>query len=279
MKLSVVMPVFNEAPLIDHQLGALARQQYAGAWELVVADNGSTDSTRARAEAWADRLPVRVVDASARRGCGPARNIGVEDATGDALLFCDADDVVDAGWLAAHATVLADVGLSGGAIVFFDDEPDPRAAIPARPPTLLGWLPYAQGANCGVRREAYDAVGGFNEANPYAEDVEFSWLVQLAGFAFRYTPEAVVFKRNRGTARDRFAQSYRYGKCDVDMYRRYRDRGASKADASSVARTYLGLVARLPGLGSPEVKDRWLRQAGRRAGRLVGSLQERVLLL
>jgi GT2 family glycosyltransferase len=152
------------------------------------------------------------------------------------------------------------------------------AAIPAQPPTLLGWLPYAQGANCGVRREAYEAVGGFNEANRYAEDVEFSWLVQLAGFPFGFTRAAVVYKRTRGGARDLFVQSYRYGTCDVDLYRRYRHRGASRASGRDVARTYLGLLGRLPRLGSAEVRERWLRQAGRRSGRLAASIRERTLL-
>ncbi len=278
MKLSVVMPAFNEAAFIRGQLGALAGQAYTGEWELVVADNGSTDGTRDIVEEWSGRLPVRLVDAAARRGCGPARNLGIAAADGDAFLFCDADDLVAPGWLAAHAAALEHDALSAGAIVFFAGEPDPGAVVPPRAPTLLGWLPYAQGANCGVRREAYAAVGGFNEANRYAEDVEFSWAVQLAGFSFAYTPAAIVHKRTRGTARDLFVQSYRYGTCDVDLYRRFRDRGASRASARDVTRTYLGLAGRLFRLGSPETRERWLRQLGRRSGRLVGSVRQRTFL-
>jgi hypothetical protein len=129
-----------------------------------------------------------------------------------------------------------------------------------------------------VRRTAYEAVGGFNESNRYAEDVEFSWLVQLAGFPFGYTPAAVVHKRTRGNMRDLFVQGYRYGTCDVDLYRRYRDRGASRAPAREVSRTYLGLVGRLPRLGSPDVRERWVRQAGRRSGRIVASIREQTFL-
>jgi glycosyltransferase involved in cell wall biosynthesis len=272
------MPAFNEALHIEEQLAALAAQKYAGSWELLVADNGSTDGTLAVVDRWASRLPVRVVDSSARRGCGPARNIGVESAQGDALVFCDADDVVAPGWLAAHAAALGTAALSAGAIVFFDGVPKREAPVPPRPPTLLGWLPYAQGANCAVRRDAYDAVGGFNEQNRYAEDVEFSWRVQLDGRPFAYTPSAIVYKRVRGSARDVFVQSYRYGKCDVDMYRRFRDRGASKPPLRDVARTYGGLIGRLPVIGDDAVRSRWLRQAGRRAGRLVASIESRTLL-
>ena len=48
MKLSVVMPAFNEAAHIADQLAALAAQEYLGDWEVLVADNGSTDDTPPR---------------------------------------------------------------------------------------------------------------------------------------------------------------------------------------------------------------------------------------
>src|SRR5690606_10578144 len=93
-QISVVIPARDAARWIDAQLGALACQEVPVPWEVVVADNGSTDDTVARAEAWADRLPVRVVDASGRPGPNHARNQGTAAARGDLLLYCDADDVV-----------------------------------------------------------------------------------------------------------------------------------------------------------------------------------------
>jgi glycosyltransferase involved in cell wall biosynthesis len=278
VKLSVVIPAFNEAAHIADQLAALAAQEYPGEWEVLVGDNGSTDDTARIVQAWFDRLPLKLVDASARRGGAPARNIAIEASDGDALLFCDADDVVGRGWLRAHAAALERVALSGGAVVHFKDKPADGAPVATAPETLLGWLPYAQTANCAVRREACDAVCGFNEENAVAEDVEFSWLVQLHGYSFGYTPAAVVHKRARGTARDLFVQNYRYGKCDVYLFRRYRDHGATRPPARSLTRTYVGLIARLPGLGSSEIRERWIHQAGRRTGRLVGSFKERTFL-
>jgi len=92
---SVVIPALNVADTIGDQLDALAHQTYAGAWEVVVSDNGSTDATRERVEVWRDRLPhLRIVDSSRRRGVSPARNVGVEAARGDLVLICDGDDVV-----------------------------------------------------------------------------------------------------------------------------------------------------------------------------------------
>src|SRR3954451_8983051 len=179
MKVSVVMPVFNEAAHVAGQLAAVAMQEFPGDWEVLVADNGSTDGTPRVVEAWSARLPLQLVDASARRGVAAARNIAIEASRGDVILFCDGDDIVGPGWLTAHATALERVDLSAGANRRFKHTPntlpfDQGADIllGQGTDTLLAWLPFALGGNFGVRREAYDAVGGFNEENAAAEDVE-----------------------------------------------------------------------------------------------------------
>ena len=102
--ISIVIPAFNAEKTIDAQLEALSRQSWSGGWEVIVADNGSTDDTAEHVAHWEARLPgFRVVDASARRGAGHARNVGARAARGDYLLFVDADDVVQPGWLASMA--------------------------------------------------------------------------------------------------------------------------------------------------------------------------------
>jgi glycosyltransferase involved in cell wall biosynthesis len=108
MKLSVVIPCFNAASTLGTQLEALARQRYNQDWEVIIADNGSTDGSLAVAESYKSRLPgLRVVDSSDRRGAAHARNIGALNSTGDHLLYCDADDEVAPGWMAAMAEALS----------------------------------------------------------------------------------------------------------------------------------------------------------------------------
>ena len=84
--ISVIVAVRNGMPWLEEQLRALAEQQCNEPWEVVVADNGSTDESRLVVEEWANRAPmIRLIDASKVRGPGAARNAGVRTARGRAI--------------------------------------------------------------------------------------------------------------------------------------------------------------------------------------------------
>ena len=126
--ISVVVPVRNGMPWLEHQLRALSAQEVPVGWEVMVADNGSEDGTRACVERWSERDPrIHLVDASSRRGAAAARNIGVQSARGSLLAFCDADDVVRPGWIASMWAALADADLVAGVFDFgaLDGSPSP----------------------------------------------------------------------------------------------------------------------------------------------------------
>src|SRR5687767_27975 len=89
---SVIIACLNAAETISGQLEALAAQTWSRPWEVIVADNGSSDDSRSVVERFRDRLPaLRIVDASAKRGQPYALNVAAREARGTALAFCDAD--------------------------------------------------------------------------------------------------------------------------------------------------------------------------------------------
>src|SRR5690606_12378908 len=97
----------NGMSVIGEQLEALTRQAWDHPWEVVVSDNGSTDESRAVAEGFQGRIPsLRVVDSSDFKGEAHARNVGIQQARGDLILNCDADDVVADNFVAAMAKSL-----------------------------------------------------------------------------------------------------------------------------------------------------------------------------
>ena len=135
---SVVMPARNARPTLEAQLEALRAQDYAGPWELVVADNGSTDGTAGLTRRWAGTLPVRVVDAASSRGASFARNRGWRSARGDLIAFCDADDVVDSRWLSRLAKAAEEADLVGGPYEF--------GRLNDNRSHLVGWRKPSRGA-------------------------------------------------------------------------------------------------------------------------------------
>jgi GT2 family glycosyltransferase len=283
--ISVVMPVLNGADTIESQLSALAAQTFGGRWEMIVADNGSTDQTRRVANAWADRLPgFRLVDASAVPGAGGARNIGVAASHGDLLVFCDADDIVSPRWLEAFAESREHWDIAAGVFDYVSlNVPGaaPGVPLPGPPPASLagGWLPFAGGASLAVRRAAFDAVGGFAPEFLRCQDVELSWRLQLAGFRFAVVAEAVVARRARATLRGLWSQHNQWGRTNVSLWVRYREQGMPRSSVLEALRTYAWLLSRLPACRDDAARREWARLAGVRWGRLSGSLRERTLCI
>jgi glycosyltransferase involved in cell wall biosynthesis len=282
-RISVIIPVRNGSDTIAEQLEALAGQTYDGAWEVVIADNGSTDETRAIAERWAHRLPkLSIVDASERSGSSFARNLGTVNATGDFLAFCDADDVVVPDWLASLAAAARDfdavTGRQDGS------EINPEVVQSWRPPRVeglprSGFLPYAPSCNLGVWATVFAATGGFDEEYPQSHDVEWSWRAQLASFTLGFAPGAVVHYRYRASPRGVARQAFVSGLDSARLYRDYRARGLKRPRLTRTLRTWAWIVVRVPYLWSPARRGIWIRRAGESAGRLAGSVRFRVLFL
>lgn len=284
LSLSVVIPCRDAAGTLGEQLEALTRQRWDGPWEVLVADNGSTDASVAVAHSFRDRLPgLRVVDASGRRGPGHARNRGAAEATGDALLFTDADDRVGGGWLAAMGRALGEHDLVAARYDATLLNPEPVARSRANPQErgLIPYdyppfLPHAGGSSLGVTRRLHEAVGGFDEELPALEDTDYCWRIQLRGTPLVPAPGAVVHIRYQAEARGLFRQSYRFGIYNVLLYARYRHRGMPRLPLTAGLARWAKLILTAPRVLVPSARAAWLGQLGWRLGRLRGCLRFRV---
>jgi glycosyltransferase involved in cell wall biosynthesis len=282
---SVVIPVRNGERHIAHQLEALSRQSYARSWELVVVDNGCTDRTLDVVEEWRDRLPaITIVDAAGRRGLNYARNRGAGAAHGELLAFCDADDVVSPGWLEALAAAALNADLVAGPLDVERLNGDlVRAWRPENSMTRLDLkhklLPHAPGGNCAVWRDVALELGWDERFTFGSSDIEFSWRVQRAGYTLAFAENATVHLRFRESMWELARQYFRYGVSDAKLYRRFRREGMRRSSPREAARTWWGLVRTAGDLASTERRGRWLRVAGRSAGRAVGSVRWCVLFL
>lgn len=282
---SVVIPSLNVAGLLPRQLAALSRQTFTGNWEVVVADNGSTDSTQATALEANDRPSnLRIVDASGRRGITHARNAGASRALGDLLLFCDADDVVDPAWVEEMTKALERSDLVGGRLEYNElNSPSVRHWRPAiaerELPLALNFLPFAVGANFGIRRNVWTSVGGCDEQfHTCFDDVDLSWRVQLAGHTLEFAKSAVIHYQLRTRLRDLARQQFMYGATEARAYKKFRGVGVQRPTLWPTLRLWGWLATKWFHLfRSRGLKGNWIREVSYRAGRIVGGLRLRTL--
>ena len=231
-EVSVVIPCRNEARHLGTMLDSLGRQSWGRQWEVIVSDNGSTDASRTVVAEYSERLPLVVIDASARVGAWYARNRGVEESSGAKILFLDADDAVNESYVAAMAAALDDHPLVCAQLELEQLNPTwtqrPRDS-PTRPSGPLdpqfGFLPYTGGGAMGVRRSVFEEVGGFR-LWPTFEEADLCWRIQLAGYpAPVFVADAFVHYRLPADLRSEYRRSRDYVRGQLALYRLYGDRG------------------------------------------------------
>jgi glycosyltransferase involved in cell wall biosynthesis len=282
---SVVIPVLNAERWIADQLRALAAQTYDGPWEVVVVDNGCSDASVPIALSFREALPeLRVARAHGRRSLNHARNAGAAAARGELLAFCDADDVVDPGWLEALVAAARGADIVGGT---FDLEslnpPLQQAWRPDDPLTELpvehGFLPYVAGGNCAIWTDVARELGWDEEFDFGSSETEFCWRAQLASHTMAFAPGAVVQLRYRRSLGELARQYYSYGHSAPRLYRRFAGEGMTR-DNRQALRWWRWLAGHARFLThSPERRGNWIRIAAFRLGRIGGSIRARTLFL
>jgi glycosyltransferase involved in cell wall biosynthesis len=205
---TVVIPARDAAPTLERTLLAIRAQTLESVFEVLVVDDGSHDETADVARRYEPL--VRLIRNGESQGPGAARNRGVREARAPVLAFTDADCFPTPGWLAAGLKVVGQADLVQGRV-----EPDP--AVPRTPFDLSLVVErdggFYQTANLFVRREVYEAVGGFRDwvleersqrrwsadrrrarasRTPIGEDTLFAWTARRLGARSAFAPEALV---------------------------------------------------------------------------------------
>jgi glycosyltransferase involved in cell wall biosynthesis len=291
MKLSVIIPCFNVADTIATQLEALANQRWSESWEVIVSDNGSTDGSMGIVKKYEGRLPhLRIVDASDRRGRGYARNIAAKVARGESLAFCDADDEVAPGWLAAMGEAVTEYDFVACRIDVYKLSPlwiakmrkhSQASGLQTKgaPPSLS----HAGGGTIAVKRRLHDEVGGFDESFLRHQDTDYCWKIQLKGAKLHFVPEAVVHVRLRDTLMENYRQAFGWGEYGVLLYKKYMYLGMPKRtwrdEMYSLMGLVLGFIKGIPKIRSKSDLVRWLWAFGEELGWLKGSIKYNTFMM
>ena len=180
-KISVIIPAFNAADFLEVCIGSaleaikVAESNFGTEGEIIIVDDKSTDDTLERANSIANRVSrCFVLPLKENGGAGRARNYGASQATGDILCFLDHDDRYEPHHLTTCLAMFDAVPQAGFARTgVFVESP----MHPSRYEEMTATIP----TNLAIRREVFDFVGGFGEAEPFRRlhSMEDSWLAFL----------------------------------------------------------------------------------------------------
>jgi len=219
-KISVVVPVYNDSEGLTDTLKSLVKQDYPSEeYEIIVADNGSSDSTSDVTRRYTAQYPnrVRCVVEDTIRSSYAARNKGIEAARGDILAFTDADCVPTPGWLKSGVASLQKEGATcgGGRIEFTFRAGRPNiyeyfdSARKLNQQTYVERSGFAATANFFARRELFDRYGLFRPDLVSGGDYEFGRRVTREGEKLIYIQEATVYHPARYNFRAIYHKSRR----------------------------------------------------------------------
>ena len=177
--ISIVIPAYNEEALLAATLHAVRISADATGvpYEVIVVDDGSTDRTAEVARTGG----ARVVSVSLRQ-IGAARNAGAKVATGELLVFVDADTLITPAVLGG-AVAAVNAGAVGGGSAARVESNEPRWGPPliAFASWLMRTAGWAAGCFIFVRTDVFNRVGGFDERYFASEEIHLSRAVKKHG--------------------------------------------------------------------------------------------------
>lgn len=240
---SVIIPTLNSAPALAIQLDSLLRQDYEGAFEILVIDNGSTDETRELLEDYYPRFAFRQVNlryfiSDRERNVCYARNVGIRYANSEKLLFCDADDMLSNNWVSQGIESLAERQVvSGSGIYFLEDTFKNFWALgkayetihPATetetytPVNADRAIPILMGGSFAARRSALISRG-FDVNAPWgSEDNELALHLREHGIETEnFSGMRIAYRGRNPKAKSRRKAEFKSARAQVWLARKYR---------------------------------------------------------
>jgi O-antigen biosynthesis protein len=223
-KISVIVCTFNGSATLSQCLESLLRLDYAN-YEVIVVNDGSTDTTAKIAQSYGFRLIT-----TANRGLSSARNTGLKAATGEIVAYIDDDAYADPHWLRYLAGTFMNtrhVGVGGPNIAPPGDGTIAEcvAHSPGNPVHILlsdSEAEHIPGCNMAFRKAALEAIGGFDPQFRMAgDDVDVCWRLQQKGWTLGYSPGAMVWHHRRNTIRAYWKQQHNYGKAESFLEKKW----------------------------------------------------------
>jgi len=231
MKYSFIIPVYNRPDEVDELLDSLTRQTLRD-FEVIIVEDGSVIPCKEVVEKYADSLSIHYYNKE-NSGPGQTRNYGVERAHGEYMLILDSDCIIPENYLKEVEAELQrkKADAFGGPDRAHESFSDVQKAINYAMTSFFttGGIRggkkkldkfYPRSFNMGVRKEVYQALGGFSKMR-FGEDIDFSIRIFKGGYVCRLFPEAWVWHKRRTDLKKFFKQVHNSGIARINLYKKY----------------------------------------------------------
>jgi len=227
---SIIIPAYNAVRTLEKCLVSLSNQSISNeAYEVIVVDDGSTDSTPDIIR----RFPVKYFW-QPNQGPAAARNKGAREAQGDIILFTDADCVPEYSWIEEMVKPFnnpAIIAVKGAyktdqksltarfAQIEFEERFDMLKKIES--------IDMVDTYSAGYRKSVFLSFGGFDPSFPVAnnEDTDLSYKMSKAGYRMVFNPHAIVYHLNHPDSIEQYARlKFWRGYWRMVVYKRYPDK-------------------------------------------------------
>lgn len=221
-KISVIIPIYNGEADLPELISCLQAQTYpTERVEYLFVDNGSHDATASLLErAATQNIIFRWLQEDQIQSSYAARNVGIRSATGEIIVFTDADCRPQPDWLSALIQPFTDssIGIVAGEIAALLgktllEKHAARHNVLSQQHTLNhSFCPYGQTANLAIRRQVLQQVGLFRPYLTTGGDADICWRIQQqTDWRLHFAPTAIVQHRHRATLPEYQKQWRRYG--------------------------------------------------------------------
>ena len=229
---SLIIPVYNRPNEIDELLNSLVKQTYPNSFEVIVVEDGSTNSSEEIIKSYSRKLNIKYFFKE-NSGAGASRNFGMQQASGNYFIIFDSDCIIPSKYLVEveNALIKNYTDAFGGADAAHASFTNIQKAINYSMTSFFttGGIRGSKKAvdkfqprsfNLGISRIAFETTKGFSKMK-IGEDIDLTFRLWEHNFETQFIESAFVYHKRRASFKQFFKQTFAFGKGRPFLNRKY----------------------------------------------------------